>query len=60
MRLEGIPDLLLTDEVVTGPIEFDGLLPFLYFNMIKMAPVKANTTTSADEETIHIVLASIF
>lgn len=60
MRLKGIPDLLWIDNVVTEPTAFDGLLPFLYFKIIKTAPVKATKTTSADVEMIHIVLVSIF
>lgn len=55
-----LPDLLFIDDGNAGPTAFDGLLIFLHFKKMGIAPTKTNKSTKADKAMMIMVLRFIF
>lgn len=54
-----LPDLLLIDDVNTGPTALDGLPTFRHFKRTETAPMQTNKSTKADKAMMPIVLVFI-
>jgi hypothetical protein len=50
---------LFVEDVIAGPMAFDGLLTFLHFKKMETAPMNTNKSTNADKAMMAMVLRFI-